>query len=254
MSPMAKTGQSVKIRLDKLLSSQGLGSRKEVLKLIKQGRVKVNQVTITKPDTKVNPSKDLVQVDGKEIVWKRHLYYKLYKPSGYITSASDKDGPCVLELLPEKLSKLKGLFPVGRLDKDAEGLLLFTNNGELAHRILHPKWKLPKVYEVKLDKPLEEKAKRTIELGVKLKEGLTKPAKVKVLSEDASLVKITVYEGRYHLIKRLFASQEYRVIRLKRIQVGCISLEDMKPGELRELSSIEVKELKSLLKLSTEVL
>ncbi len=231
------------MRLDRFLSEAGLGSRKQTWKLVKKGKVKVNSVIVRDPGFKVDPEKDKIEVDGRVVSFKRHLYYKFYKPKGYITSTRDSQ-PTVMDLLSEKLSGISRIFPSGRLDKDAEGLLLLTSNGTLAHRIFHPKWKLPKTYQVKINRGLELKDKEALEKGVELSEGKTRPCKIKLINQEGTFLEVTVFEGRYHLLKRMFGKLGYRVLEIKRIAIGPLKLGNMKPGEVKELTEKELKALK----------
>ncbi|MFN4131668.1 MAG: pseudouridine synthase [Caldimicrobium sp.] len=238
----------MKIRLDKFLSLAGLGSRKKVQSLIKEKTIKVNGKIITTYDFKIDPERDDVFFNEIPIKYERFFYYKLYKTQGTITSTKDKE-KTVLDLLPKDLPGLNKIFPAGRLDKDAEGLILLTNDGELAHRITHPKWKLPKVYEVTLDKPLKEEDKCLLQKGIELKEGKTQPAIIEFLDTKKTFIKITVIEGRYHLLKRMFGKLGYKVLKIKRIAMGPIALEDLKPGEWKPLRDEEIKAVKEALKL-----
>jgi len=237
------------IRLDKYLTHIGVSSRREAVKLIKAGKVKVNSKKIFDLSFKVNPEEDVVEVEGfRKIPFQEHFYYKFYKPKGCITSTKDKE-PTIFELFPKDLPGLKRLFPAGRLDKDAEGLLILTTDGELAHRIMHPKWKLEKRYEVLLDKPLTDEDIKRLEEGIELKEGKTLPARIKVLAEDRKFLEVAVREGRYHLIKRMFGKLGYQVLSLKRIAIGPVCLGDLKPAEALPLSQEELESLKKLLAL-----
>lgn len=236
----------MKIRLDKFLGLSGLGSRKEVKDLIRQGRIKVNQVRVVQPEFKVDPEKDRVYFDDREIGYQRFYYYKLYKPPQVLTSTKDKE-KTVLDLLPSDLPGYRELFPAGRLDKDAEGLILLTNDGELGHRITHPRWKVPKVYEVKINKPLEERDKSQIEQGVDLKEGRTQPAQIEFISPQKTELRIVVTEGRYHLLKRIFGKLGYKVLRIKRLAIGPIQLGELNPGEWSPLTQEELSHLRRLL-------
>lgn len=237
------------IRLDKYLTHIGVSSRREAVKLIKAGKVKVNGKKVFDPAFKVNPKEDVVEVEGfRKISFQEHFYYKFYKPKGYITSTKDKE-PTIFELLPKDLPGFKRLFPAGRLDKDAEGLLILTTDGELAHRIMHPKWKLEKRYEVLLDKPITDEDVKRLEEGIELKESKTLPARIKVLAEDRKFLEVAVREGRYHLIKRMFGKLGYQVLSLKRIAIGPVSLGDLKPAEALPLSQEELGSLKTLLAL-----
>jgi 16S rRNA pseudouridine516 synthase len=235
------------IRLDKYLTHIGFSSRREAVKLIKTGKVKVNSKKVFDPAFKVNLERDVVEVEGfRKIPFQEIFYYKLYKPKGYITSTKDKE-PTIIELLPKDLPGFKRLFPAGRLDKDAEGLLILTSDGELAHRVMHPKWKLEKRYEVLLDKPITDEDIKRLEEGIELKEGKTLPARIKVLAEDRKFLEVGVKEGRYHLIKRMFGKLGYQVLSLKRIAIGPVCLGDLKPAEALPLSQEELESLKTLL-------
>ena len=235
------------IRLDKYLTHIGVSSRREAVKLIKAGKVKVNSKKVFDPAFKVNPKEDVVEVEGfRKIPFQEHFYYKFYKPKGCITSTKDKE-PTIFELLPKDLPGFKRLFPAGRLDKDAEGLLILTTDGELAHRIMHPKWKLEKRYEVLLDKPIADEDIKKLEEGIELKEGKTLPARIKVLAEDKKFLEVAVREGRYHLIKRMFGKLGYQVLSLKRIAIGPVCLGELKPAEAMPLSQEELESLKTLL-------
>ena len=235
------------IRLDKYLTHIGVSSRREAGKLIKAGKVKVNSKKVFDPAFKVNPEEDVVEVEGFwKIPFQENFYYKFYKPKGYITSTKDKE-PTIIELLPKDLPGLKRLFPAGRLDKDAEGLLILTTDCELARRIMHPKWKLEKRYEVLLDKPITYEDIKRLEKGIELKEGKTLPARIKVIAEDRKFLEVGVKEGRYHLIKRMFGKLGYQVLSLKRIAIGPVCLGNLKPAETLPLSQEELEALKTLL-------
>ena len=237
------------IRLDKYLTHIGVSSRREAVKLIKAGKVKVNSKKVFDPAFKVNPEEDVIEVEGfRKIPFQEHFYYKFYKPKGCITSTKDKE-PTIFELLPKDLPGFKRLFPAGRLDKDAEGLLILTTDGELAHRIMHPKWELEKRYEVLLDKPITDEDIKRLEEGIELKEGKTLPARIKDLAEDRKFLEVAVREGRYHLIKRMFGKLSYQVLSLKRIAIGPVCLGDLKPAEALPLSQEELESLKKLLEL-----
>ncbi len=236
------------LRLDKFLSLAGWGSRKEVRHLIKKGKVKVNSNIIKDPEFKINLKTDLVEVENQKLDFKINFYYKFYKPKGYITSTKDPKHPTVMELISSNLPGYKELFPVGRLDKDAEGLLLLTNDGILAYRILHPKWKVPKIYEVELNRALKDEDKIALEHGVELIDGITLPSKIEYLNREKNKVKLEVYEGRYHLVKRMFKKFGYQILNLKRVAIGCITLDDLKEGEIRALNEQEEKNIKKCLR------
>jgi pseudouridine synthase len=239
----------MKQRLDKVLAEAGIGSRKEVSRLIRKKKVFVNGELVRDPSFKVDPEKDKIEVEGSLISPPRYgVCYRFYKPVGYVSSHKDPLSPTIMELLPPSLQK-KRLFIAGRLDKDAEGLLLLSDDGELVHRITHPRWKCPKVYEVVLEKPLEEEAKTRLETGVELKEGKTMPCEISFLDEERKRLKIKVYEGRHHLLKRIFKKVGNRVLKIKRLAIGPITLEGLKEGEVEELSKKELFQLKKFLNL-----
>jgi len=235
-----------KLRLDHFLSQASLGSRREVLRLIKGKKIRVNERVITDPAFKVDPQRDLVLFENRPLSYQPFFYYKFYKPQGVVTSTRDRE-KTIFDLIPGKLPHREELFPAGRLDKDAEGLIVLTNDGEMAHRMTHPRWKLPKVYEVCLDKPLKAEDKLAIEAGLELKEGKTLPCEIYLLDKEGLRLKMIVREGRYHLIKRLFGKRGYLVKHLKRIAIGPVELGDLKPGEIEGLKEEELEKLRSLL-------
>ncbi len=236
------------MRLDKFLSQAGLGSRRQTWKLVRKGKVKVNSRIIKDPAFKIDPEKDLIEINNQILyLTSQFYYYKFYKPKGYITSTKDLQ-PTVMDLIPKELPGFSKIFPVGRLDKDAEGLLILTNDGSLAHRLLHPKWKLSKIYELKITPRLKEEDKEFLEKGIELSEGKTKPCQIEFLNKDKDFLKITVFEGRYHLLKRMFGKLGYKVLHIRRIAIGPVKLENLKPGEIRKLSHSEIEAIKSLLK------
>ncbi|SNR92611.1 pseudouridine synthase [Desulfurobacterium atlanticum] len=233
-----------KLRLDKLLSESGFGTRKEVKYLIKKGTVTVNGEQIKDPGFKVDPEKEKIEVNGEPVIHIKDIYLILHKPAGYITSTKDKEAT-VMELISD-VPRFEKLFPVGRLDKDTEGLLFITNDGELAHRLTHPKWKVPKRYYVVIEGKLSENSKNLLEKGVKLGDFISKPAKVKVIKvhENTSEIEIEITEGKYHQIKRMLKKVGNPVIYLKRISFGTLKLGKLPKGEYRFLNDEEVKKLK----------
>ncbi len=237
------------MRLDKFLSFAGLGSRKKVSYLIRIGKVKVNSEVIKDPSFKIDPQKDHIELENRTFsIIETKFYYKFYKPKGFVTSTIDFDST-IMKLIPPTLPGYKKLFPVGRLDKDAEGLLILTSDGLIAHRILHPKWKVPKTYEIKITPFLKEKDKTQLEIGIELEEGRTLPCTIIPLNKEKDFLKITVYEGRYHLLKRMFKKLGYKVLNIKRVSIGPISIENLSPGEIRKLSAKEMECLRKYLNL-----
>ncbi|WP_456384546.1 pseudouridine synthase [Persephonella sp.] len=236
-----------KLRLDKFLADLGFGTRKEVRKLIKQKRVSVNGEIVNNPSFHIDPENDAVFLDGEPLTYRKNHYFMLNKPPGYVTAKEDRNYPAVMELLSD-LPYLKKLFPVGRLDIDTEGLLIITDDGQLGHRIAHPKWEIEKEYiaVVKGD-PSDLNTDRFEKEGLKLKDYQTKPFKLEILEtgKEESKVKITVKEGKYHIVKRIMEELGHPVIHLKRTRIGPVALdESLSPGEYRELTEEEVKSLK----------
>ncbi|WP_457642922.1 pseudouridine synthase [Persephonella sp.] len=236
-----------KVRLDKFLADAGFGTRKEVKKLIKQKRVKINGSVINNPSHHLNPEEDSVSVDDAPVEYKKHHYFMFNKPSGYITATQDKEMPTVMEFF-QHLPFYHKLFPVGRLDIDTEGLLIITDDGQLAHRIAHPKWEIEKEYYavVRGDVSHLDRDRLSTE-GVKLKDYRTKPFRIdiKSTSPEKSEILITVTEGKYHIVKRIMEELGHPVLYLKRLRIGSLSLDDsLSEGQFRELSEEELKELK----------
>ncbi|ACB09037.1 MAG TPA: rRNA pseudouridine synthase [Thermotoga sp.] len=226
------------MRLDRYLSNSGVGTRKEVKKLIKQGRVTVNGRVVLDPGHPVLEN-DAVALDGEVVRFHKKVYILFYKPSGYVTSTKDPHSETIMEFLPP----LKGIFPVGRLDKDAEGLLIITNDGDFAHRVISPKWSVEKEYIVKVEGEVTEDKIEKLKNGVTLRDGFFAKAKcVEKLSNDT--LKIVITEGKYHQIKRMTAAVGLKTVHLKRTRIGGLVLpDDMKPGEYRFLSEEEVKKV-----------
>ena len=227
------------MRLDKYLSFCLVLSRQEVKKLIKEKLVYVNGVLVTKDDYKVDEERDKVVCDNNEVIYKKYTYVILNKPKGYVTSTKDLD-KTVMELLPKKYSNLS---PVGRLDKDTEGLLLFTNDGMTLHNLTSPKKDIDKVYYVELEKEIDESLIDVFLNGITLDDGyMTKPAKLEILDEKK--VTLTISEGKFHQVKRMFLSVNNKVTYLKRIRFANIILDEtLKLGNYRELNNEEIKNL-----------
>lgn len=228
------------MRLDKYLCDAGYGTRSEIKKLIKEKIVYVNDELVTKADFKVNEDKDIVFVGDEQVEYKKFVYYMLYKPSGYI-SATEGNVPLVVDLVP---STYKGLFPVGRLDKDTEGLLLITNDGQLAHDLLAPKKHVDKEYYVECRDKLTEEMINHFESGMELLDGATF-AKADCINIQDYSCHLILHEGKYHEIKRMFEAEGNLVTYLKRIRMKNLLLdENLKKGEYRELTEEELNDLK----------
>jgi len=232
------------VRLDKLLSNAGFGARSQVKRLIRKGHVTVNGEVVRDPSFHVDPERDEVLVDGEPVLYEENYYVILNKPAGYVTSTKDRE-LTVMELLAD-IPRFEKLFPVGRLDKDAEGLLLLTTDGELAHRLTHPKWKVPKKYYVVVEGKLTEEDVEPLRRGIELKDFKAKPAKVRILKagEEESEAEIEISEGKYHQVKRMFAAVGHPVKYLKRIEFGGIKLGELQKGDYRHLTDEEVELLK----------
>ncbi len=236
------------MRLDKYLSQMSVGTRSEVKKLIKSGRVFVNDIPVKKPEQKVN-TEDIVTVDGEQVEYARYEYYMLNKPAGYVSATSDREYPTVVSLIKD--SKRDDLFPVGRLDKDTEGLLLITNDGELAHNLLSPKKHVWKTYLVKAEGKVTEEDAKVLEEGVDIgEEKLTLPAKVSEVKYESQWDKeytwlnLAIREGKFHQVKRMLAAVGKPVVYLKRLSMGGLELDgDLELGAYRRLTQEEVEGL-----------
>lgn len=232
------------IRLQKIIADMGIASRRKAEELILEGRVTVNG-QIARLGMKADPERDHIKVDGKLLIRPEpKVYYLLNKPSGVVTTLYDPQGrPTVKEFIKRIPYRI---YPVGRLDYHSEGLLLLTNDGELAHAILHPSKDIPKTYVVKVKGHVEEEKLDRLRRGIRLEEGITKPARVKIIrfSENNSWVEITIYEGRKRQVRRMFEKIGHPVIKLKRIAINGLKLGSLRPGELRQLSSEEIRLLR----------
>ncbi len=229
------------MRLDKYLSNSGYGSRKEVKSLIKHGQVKVNEKLIKDDSFHVIPEKDLVFVNDLKVNFRQNHYILLYKPEGYISSTEDENYPSVLNLVSDY--RHAALFPVGRLDVDTTGVLLLTDDGDLAHRLLSPKRHVDKVYRVTVDHSLSDKLIEYFKVGILLDGKTTLPATLTILSDLEA--EVILNEGRFHQVKRMFSAFNYTVVSLKRTQFDCLTLKGLNVGEYRLLSESEIEKLKN---------
>lgn len=230
-----------RMRLDKLLSHLNCGSRKEVQAMIRAGRVSVDGAPETDPAAKVDPDTACVALDGQVQGYRAQRYYMLNKPAGVITASRDARHDTVLGLFPE--AERRGLFAVGRLDKDTEGLLIITDDGALSHALMSPSRHVYKVYEATVEGELAPDAEARFEKGLTLKDGtVCLPARLERLAgDDAQRVRVTLREGKYHQVKRMIAAVGGVVVQLRRVQLGSLPLDSaLKEGEFRALTDQEL--------------
>lgn len=235
---------STLLRLDKFLADVGIGTRTQVKQMIRKGQIQVNGTVIKKPEYKIDAQKDRVAASGEELSYQKYRYLMLHKPAGYVCATEDRKEKTVLSLVPEEYRK--DLFPVGRLDKDTEGLLLLTNDGDLAHRLLAPKKHVDKTYYAKIEGQVTEQDVEAFREGIDIGDDkLTMPAVLEILhSSDLSEIQVTIQEGRFHQIKRMFEAVGKKVLYLKRLTMGPLHLDPLLgPGEIRPLTEEEVKAL-----------
>ncbi len=228
------------MRLDKFLSETGCASRSEASKAAKSGRISVNGTPVRDTSIHINPESDEICFDGVKVEYRKFTWIMLNKPAGVLSASNDKKAKTVLDLLPEKYKKAE-FFPCGRLDKDTVGLLLITNDGELTHKLLSPKYHAKKRYFVRLSNPYDKSKK--IESGIMMDGKLTKPAEIEMINETEGYITLT--EGKYHQVKRMFEYAGSEVIYLKRIEFGGIKLDKkLSEGEWRLLTPEEEKILR----------
>ena len=230
------------IRLDKFLSQMNIGTRSEVKNAIRKGKVSLNGMVCKNADSKIDENTDEVCFEGKQVVFEKYVYYMLNKPAGVVSATKDNLDKTVLDLLGDVL--VKDIFPVGRLDKDTEGLLLITNDGELAHNLLSPKKHISKTYFVRTKEKITKEQHHALQKGVDIGEDkLTLPAELKILKEDEML--LTIYEGKFHQVKRMLIAVGNEVVYLERKKMGNLCLdENLKRGEYRKLTLQEIESLK----------
>ena len=228
-------------RLDKFLCDSGVGTRSQVKVILKAGRVQVDGKVEKDNSRKVDPATQIITLDGEVLGGKRRVVVMLNKPEGFVTATEDKNDRTVMELLPEEMKHLD-LKPVGRLDKATEGLLLFTNDGDLLHRLISPKKEVPKVYYARHEGQAGEEDVKAFAQGLTLRDGLEcLPAKLEPLGPGESL--ITVCEGKYHQVRRMMASRNMTVLYLERRKEGVLELGDLPRGAVRELTEEEISTL-----------
>jgi 16S rRNA pseudouridine516 synthase len=235
------------MRIDKLLANLGYGSRKEVKGLLKAGAVKINDAVVKDAKQHVDPNKETVTLNGEVLEYKEFIYLMMNKPQGVLSATEDHRDETVIDLL-ELDDQVYEPFPVGRLDKDTEGLLLITNDGQLAHRLLSPKKHVPKTYFAVIDQEVAEADIIAFKKGVTLDDGyVTKPGELKILKSGIrSDIELTITEGKFHQVKRMFEAVGKKVIYLKRLTMGSLALdESLELGEYRELTDEEIELLKT---------
>ena len=224
------------MRLDKFLTECGLGSRSDVKKILKSREIKVNGKIEISPKFNVTTTDEISYRDEK-IEYKENRYYIMNKPAGYITATEDTRHKTVMEILPEWVIQ-KNLFPVGRLDKDTEGMLLFTNDGPMSHELLSPKKHVDKIYYVEAEREISDEEMKKLELGVDIGGYITKPSKCERIDENK--INLTISEGRFHQVKKMLHAIDNNVTYLKRIKFANLELGDMKIGEVREINREEI--------------
>lgn len=230
------------MRLDRYLANMGCGSRTEVKRMIRSGKVTVNDRSIRDESFQINPGSDLIVCWGREVAYREHIYLMLNKPAGVVSATEDLKEKTVLDLIDPKYHN-KGIFPVGRLDKDTEGLLILTNNGELGHKLLSPKKKVPKRYYAKVTGTIGPEDIEAFDKGIVLDDGYrTMPAELRLLQAgDPNEVLVVIEEGKYHQIKRMFQALGKRVVYLKRLAMGELILDpNLEKGAYRELTEEEI--------------
>lgn len=233
-------------RLDKVLSNMGYGTRKEVKALVKHGEVSVNGELAKDSAQHVIPETDEIYVTGEKLVYKKYVYIMLNKPNGVISATEDDYDETVIDLLSEDLKIFKPA-PVGRLDKDTEGLLLITNDGELNHLLLSPRRHVPKKYYARIEGVITEEDRLRFKEGVILDDGYkTMPAELRIIeSDEESEIEVILHEGKFHQVKRMFEAVGKKVVYLKRLEMGTLKLdESLKTGEFRELADEELERLR----------
>lgn len=238
----------IALRLDKLLANMGFGSRKEVKQLLKNGAVRVNDLVAKKPNVHIDTTEDIVTCYGERVIYREFIYLMMNKKPGVLSATEDLREKTVIDLLSDEHRHFNP-FPVGRLDKDTEGFLLLSNNGKLAHNLLSPRKNVPKTYYAHVQGIVTEEDIQAFSEGVTLDDGYeTKPGKLKILKSDAvSEIELTITEGKFHQVKRMFEAVGKRVIYLKRLSMGPLHLDETIPlGGYRELTAEELQLLEDI--------
>lgn len=228
-------------RLDKILASQGTASRSEIQKIIIGGFVSINGNICRKKDFKADPENDIIAVNGKQISFSKHTYIMLNKPKGVLSASEDKNCPTVTDLVPDSI-KRKKLFPAGRLDKDTEGLIIITDDGDYAHRMLSPKNHVDKIYHAVIDGRVTEKEIEMFKNGIVFADGFKcLPAKLRVIENgEKQTCEVTVCEGKFHQVKKMFLAVGCTVLELKRVKIGGLPLDgSLAAGQCRVMTAEE---------------
>lgn len=237
------------MRLDKLLANMGFGTRKTVKNVLKAKEVTVNGLVEKDGKTHVNPETDKIEVSGEVIQYQEFMYFMLHKPQGVVSATTDHVHKTVIDLLQPQ-DQVMDPFPVGRLDKDTEGLLILTNDGTLAHNLLSPKKHVDKCYEAIIEGVVDEQDVQAFENGITLDDGFNcQSAKLEILSVDfekeSSVIQVTIHEGKFHQVKRMFEAVDKSVVYLKRLSMGSLQLDEtLELGEYRQLTKEELASLK----------
>jgi len=243
-------------RIDKILGNLGYGSRSDLKKIVKQGRITLNGSIVKDSGVQADPELDKIEVDGERVIYRKFIYLMLHKPQGVISATEDLRDRTVIDLLPDEY-KVFTPFPVGRLDKDTEGLLLLTNDGGLAHDLLSPRKHVPKTYLADCVGRIGEAEIAQFQVGVQLDDGyVTMPAQLEILEygeyDDGTVksrISLTISEGKFHQVKRMFESVGSKVTYLKRLSMGSLKLDDELPlGSFRELTEAELEALTNIKK------
>lgn len=240
------------LRIDKYLADCGIGTRSEVKKYIKAKQITVNGEVVVKPEQKIDENADVICFKGQPITYEKYVYYLLHKPAGCVTAKQDNVHKTVMEYFPDEI-RTKDIAPVGRLDLDTEGLLLFTNDGPLTHHLLSPTHHIPKTYYAVLNKEVPEMAVELFKNGVDIGDDKpTLPAELTILpvstyenGEDVYSAELTISEGRFHQVKRMFEAVGCTVTYLKRLSMGSLTLGNLEKGEYRKLTEEEIIELQN---------
>lgn len=240
------------MRLDKAVSLSGV-TRSEAKKMISSGRVKVNGAPVRDPGMQVDPAN--VSIDGeKNTAVSGEIYIMINKPAGVITATEDRKLPVVVDLLPENIRKRK-IGPVGRLDRDVTGLVILTTDGQLAHRLISPKWKAEKQYRAKCEGRLQSIDSAIFAAGIELSDFTAKPAKLNIIEagEEGSVADVILTEGKFHQVKRMFAAIGHPLTALERHRIGCVNLDmSLAPGEWRHLTDQEIFDLRAICDMNRE--